>query len=310
MPSRIRAFVALALAAGASCVPEWNDDPALVRAQRIIAIEAEPPEALPGETVMLAAIAATPEGPMTAEVEWAFCLTPKPLAENGLVSATCVTDPHPAAAPLAPSVQVIVPSDACRLFGPETPPRVGADPPSRARDPDPTGGYYQPVRAAGVGLTTFGAVRVVCNLANAPLEAAVDLRRRYEVNRNPRLAELSAIVDGKLVALDALPSGRTVVLVARWDAATPERYLAFDPQLQAVRERRESMRVSWFVTAGTVVNHHTGRAEDDLETSVTTTWLPPPNGTARKRVHLWTVLRDSRGGVSAEHRELAPQPAP
>jgi hypothetical protein len=104
--------------------------------------------------------------------------------------------------------------------------------------------------------------------------------------------------------MDALPRDRAVTLVARWGASSAERYLAFDPGSQAVRERRESMRVSWFVTAGTIENHHTGRSEDDPETSVTTTWRPPPQPVSGGRVHLWAVLRDSRGGASAVYQEL------
>jgi hypothetical protein len=181
---------------------------------------------------------------------------------------------------------------------------MGAEPPVRARDPDSTGGYYQPVRAAGPGVDAIGAVRLVCALATAPPEVAADLRRRYQANQNPQLGELTALLDGQPVPMDALPPDRSVTLVARWAASSAEQYLAFDPGSQAIRERRESMRVSWFVTAGTIENHHTGRSEDDPETSVSTTWQPPTHPTAGERVHLWAVLRDSRGGASAVHREL------
>ena len=44
----------------------------------------------------------------------------------------------------------------------------------------------------------------------------------------------------------------------------------------------------------------------DSETSVSTTWRPPPEPMPGLPIHLWAVFRDSRGGVSAEHRELIP----
>jgi hypothetical protein len=53
------------------------------------------------------------------------------------------------------------------------------------------------------------------------------------------------------------------------------------------------MRVSWFVTGGSLADDVTGRAEDDLATTTETTWLAP---STRGVAHLWLVLRDRRGG--------------
>ena len=298
------------LVSAAGCVPTWSDDPALVAGPRILAITAEPPEAAPGSAVTLTAVVAGPEGPAAPGLEWAFCNTPRPLSENGPVDRDCATGPLPPAAPPAPSILANLPVEACRLFGPETPPRVGDRPPQRPRDPDPTGGYYQPVRAAGAGPVAFGAVRILCNLASAPLEAAVELRRRYRPNQNPRGAEISAVLDGQAVPLDAVPIDRSIELVARWSEEAAEVYLAFDPTAQALRERREAVRVSWYVTAGTIVPQKTGRAETDPATTVSTTWRPPPDARPGQPTFLWAVFRDSRGGVSAEHREIIPASAP
>ena len=199
---------ALALLAASSCAPAWSDEPALVTEPRIIALTANPPEAAPGVTVRLTAVAATPEGPAALPVEWSFCRTPKPLAENGAVHSVCVTDILPPVAPPGPAVEAPLPAEGCRLFGPETPPRSGDDPLPRPRDPNSTGGYYQPVRASGVGEVTFASVRLLRDLSSALIEVAVDLRQRYRRNENPPVPEVVASVDGAPVPLDALPPGR------------------------------------------------------------------------------------------------------
>ncbi len=54
------------------------------------------------------------------------------------------------------------------------------------------------------------------------------------------------------------------------------------------------MRLSWFATGGTLAVDASAVGEDDLATSVTTTWTTPGTGTA----WLWLVLRDSRGGFA------------
>lgn len=73
------------------------------------------------------------------------------------------------------------------------------------------------------------------------------------------------------VALDGMPSSARVALRVGWSA----------------------MRVSWFATGGTFDADKTGRAEDDPATTSDNLWTAPSPGV----VHLWIVLRDSRGGV-------------
>ena len=63
---------------------------------------------------------------------------------------------------------------------------------------------------------------------------------------------------------------------------------------QTVAPRRESMRVSWFSTAGTFDADRTGRTEAETETRTANGWLAPP---APGPATIWIVLRDSRGGV-------------
>ncbi|MBV8758804.1 MAG: hypothetical protein JO257_16065, partial [Deltaproteobacteria bacterium] len=172
--------------------------------------------------------------------------------------------------------------DACRTFGPDV---VSAG--YRPRDPDPTGGYYQPVRAttpdAGIA---FGFPRITCGLANAPGPVAHDYLTMYQPNANPVLHP---------IALAQAAASTDVTLTAAWDE--PESYLYYDPQSQSLVVRRESMRASWFATAGTLPVDATAVGEDDTATSATTTWHTPATPGP---VWLWVVLRDSRGGIATQ----------
>ena len=80
--------------------------------------------------------------------------------------------------------------------------------------------------------------------------------------------------------------------------------------------RRESLRVSWYVTGGQLCSDATGRSEDELAAEVAAAGrdeaAPSPPGhtsncwrapASAGEVRLWLVLRDSRGGASvSEHR--------
>lgn len=299
-----RALFASAALASASalfpaCRPDFGERASLVDRSVVLAVRGEPPEARPDEAVTYTLLVATPQGTLPSPpASWAHCATPKLLGENGAVSPACLRDGVRPIGDAPGAVVTAVPKDACALFGPETPPGD-----FRPRDPDPSGGYYQPVRATvaapGGPLVAFGFERVVCNLANASGEAAAELRARYALNRNPRLSPLEAREGGAPVALEAIPRGATIVLRASWPPEDAEAYVSFDVASQRVVERRESMRVSWFVTAGSLESDRTGRAEGELEAFTDNAWTAPDEpGTVR----LWTVLRDARGGVDfAEH---------
>ena len=97
------------------------------------------------------------------------------------------------------------------------------------------------------------------------------------------------------VALDAIPRGAKVMLRASWPEAAAERYVVYDLASRALAERRETLRASWFATAGTFENDRTGRAEDERETFTDNEWTAPSEP---RTVHLFVVLRDARGGVA------------
>ncbi|WP_394847793.1 hypothetical protein LZC95_10060 [Pendulispora brunnea] len=284
-----------------ACKPDLDERESSIESPRILAIVSEPPEARPGEAVQYTAVVATREGPeLGAPIQWAYCATPKLLTENGSVSPECTREGVRPLAASGPRITAPTLPDACALFGPDVPPGG-----FRPRDADGTGGYYQPLRASWAGLTAFARQRVTCNLANAPADVTLEFRRRYMVNKNPRLGELSARVGGEPRALDHLPLGRDVEFTVAWPPEDAESYVSVDPATQSIVPRREAMRVSWYATAGTFATDRTGRTEAELDTFTNNVWSIE---TAAPRIHLWVVLRDSRGGSAYAVTTLSVNP--
>ncbi len=281
--SRALALVVCGLTA---CDASLDQRLAIVREPRVIAVIAEPAEAKPGAQVTYTAVVASPDGPLAGSPSWAFCTAPKPPTQDNAVSDDCLTDDALIDLGAAPSVTAALPAAGCLLFGPDTAPGG-----FRPRDADPTGGYYQPVRAVLDELVAFGLSRITCKLPTAPPLVAHDYDVRYTANTNPTLDPL---------VLDAVPADRDVTLTASWPADAVESFLYYDPVAQALVIRREAMRVSWFATGGALAVDASAVAEDREETRVTTTWHTPAAGPA----WLWLVLRDSRGGIATQTRSI------
>ena len=279
--------VILVLACG--CQDALDQRLAIVKEPRVLAIVAEPPEVRPGNDVMLTALAGGPDGALEAVPAWSLCAAPKPPTEDNAVADGCLAD-QVVALGSAAAITATVPTDACRTFGPDV-----ASTGFRPRDPDPTGGYYQPVRADLAALdAAFGFARITCNLANAPGDVAQAYRTMYVANTNPTLDPLS--IDGA-PSTTTVPASSDVRLVASWPSDAVETFLYFDPDTQTLVTRRESMRVSWFATGGALAVDASAVAEDDPARSVTTTWqVPEVAGPAT----IWLVLRDSRGGIATQ----------
>ena len=277
----------------ASCQNALDQRLAIVTEPRVLAIVSEPPEVRPGNDVMLTVLAGGPDGVLTTIPAWSLCAAPKPPTEDNAVADGCLAD-QIVALGTAATITTTVPMDACRTFGPDV-----ASTGFRPRDPDPTGGYYQPIRADLQMIDpAFGFARITCNLANAPGDVAQLYKTTYVANTNPTLDPLS--IDG---APGTVPANTTVKLVASWPSDAVESFLYFDPDTQQLVTRRESMRLSWFATGGALAVDASAVAETDTTTSVTTTWHTPAAGAAT----LWIVLRDSRGGLATQTIALAVQ---
>jgi hypothetical protein len=279
------------LLALAGCQDALDQRLAIVREPRVLAIVSDPAEVKPGGAVAYSALVATPDGPATDPEHWALCVAPKAPTEDNAVSTDCTGDTSLLDLGAAQTVAAIVPAQACVLFGPDVPPGG-----FRPRDPDPTGGFYQPVRArlAG-GDLAFGFTRVTCKLANAPTDVAHDYDLHYAANANPTVA---------LAVPATVSAGSTVDLVASWPAEAAESFLYYDPQREELVPRREAMRVSWFATGGAIAVDASAVDETDDATSVSTTWRAP---TSPGSAWLWIVLRDSRGGIATQTMEVTVQ---
>lgn len=247
---------------------------AIVSEPRILAVVATPAEAKPGDAVAYAALVADANGPITDAVSYMNCTSPKPPTEDNSASVACV-----AGDALVPAG--MLPVDACATFGPDT-----VKPGFRPRDPDASGGFYQPVRVTTGDLLAIELSRVTCDLPNAPGPIAVDYKQHYVANANPVLHPL---------ALPAVHAGDDVTLSPSWDE--PETFLYFDQLNQVLVARREAMRVSYFATGGSIDVDASAVGEDDPAPSASTVWHAP---TVAGHQTIFLVLRDERGGVATQ----------
>ena len=272
-------------------MPSLGSGDWLVSAPRSVAVRAEPAEAAPGTAVTFTALIAAPPGSAgDAGVRWSFCTAPLPDTTDNAVSPACLEASALTPAGTGLVTTATLPADGCVMFGPDTS-AVGL----RPRDPDSTGGYYQPIRVDLPGADiTFGLVRIRCDLAGADSVTASAFAAEYQPNHNPVLEPLAAAMNGASSSLTAVAPGARVVLTASWPAASAETFAYFDPVSQTIVQQREAMQVAWYCSAGAFDTESTGRAANDFATTSDDGWAAPSTGGA---VRLWVVLRDSRGGV-------------
>ena len=250
--------------------------------------------------VTFSAVVASPGGTARdAPVVWSLCTEPRPLTENGSVSTACLRE-LPTVGEPGSGLQLRLPADACARFGPDTPPGD-----FRPRDPDATGGYYQPVAARLEGATTFGFERLRCNAASVSNQVAQDYATRYVPNLNPGSASLTAKISNALIPFDRIPTSAQVRLEVAWPEDAREEYLSIDVVSQSVVSLREAVQVSWFVTAGRLSTARTGSPPDDPAVTSGNLWVAPSKPGP---VYLWVILRDSRGGAAfaAQQVEVVP----
>jgi hypothetical protein len=313
----------------AACVPSFDDNLSLIEQPQVLAVQAEPAEAAPGESVQLRALVARADSNAQAPVlVWGLCLARKPLTELGPVNTVCIQ--APAAAPdsiialgSGVSVQATLPTDACRLFGPSLPEPMNGEPAGRPVDPDPTGGYYQPVTVTlkSDSVTTLGAVRIFCPPAGLDLDQAAAFNSNYRRNENPVLTSINIVDDGGIVralptssapALSVRP-GQVVEFQTEWAACSDadsctgaETFVTFNADTRQLDTKHESLRVSWYASAGTFAHFVTGRDEGEFAlTNTSNTWTAPQ---AAADAQIWLVLRDSRGGQSFRSFAVSVQP--
>jgi len=276
-----------------ACAPDLGTPASQLSRARIIAVQAEPAEARPGDEVAFRALYVAPIGdPDASALSWSLCTAPKPLSENDTVARACLEDLGVLVTVGAGAVvAAAIPDDTCQRFGPDPPSQKPGDPPLRPRDADITGGYYQPLRIDEAEETTFALERIRCSLADASAAVVVDFAARYTANRNPSISSLVALS----ASTNQIPRDSDILLRLDYTSDSAEVFPVLDPESRALVDRRESLRASWFVSAGTLALDRSGRDGSETETYVENTWHTP---TTPGPVSLWVVLRDSRGGVT------------
>ena len=217
--------------AGAGCAPGFDDRPSQIVGLQFLAVRADPAEAAPGQKIAYTALLVDASGERgDAAIDWAYCSEPKPQAELDDVATSCFvlqadyltslgTGPHAAGA---------LPANACRQFGPDVPDAMPGEPAGRPADPDPSGGYYQPVRlilpADGQYLLAAGEARLTCGLPGATSEIFQEFRKGYRPNQNPEIQALSVVAtpevpllpdDGMAPSFTVAP-GKELRLRAAW----------------------------------------------------------------------------------------------
>jgi hypothetical protein len=320
-----------------ACRPEVGPPISLVKWPSILAIKGEPAEAAPKTPVVYEVLAVDTSGPIPApgteidsSVLWSMCDQPKPPAESNSVSPNCLdANALPGVSgPTATSYSAAMPDGACTLFGPLTPPVPAGSPAIRPRDPDVTGGYYQPVRASLAipedrrrsGMATedtivaFGLERIYCGLANAPGSIGPVYAKTYHLNTNPQIAALTiqdasgSAIEVPRVADGGAPfvvsSSQAVAFSLSWTPDSVESYPVFDVLSRTLVSHRETMRASWYATGGTFDHDVTGRSETETETFSSNSWRPTAVGV----IHLWVVLHDSRGGTDFAAYDVQVEP--
>lgn len=281
-----------------SCFPEFEDRPYLLQEPTILAVRSTPAEVVPGRLVSVEALLATPSGELDGPLTWAYCVEPRRVEERTSVTAACLngsrleTIATPSAVPML--------SDACFKFGPISPPTSGDDEqPRRPSDPDPTGGFYVPVRAdyqpeSGKGARSFGFIRVRCDLAGATRDVFDAYQKGYTDNLNPQVNEL--LLDNQARNELVVSAGSTVNFSLAPNADDTEPYLVYSSFESALFDRVERLTVSWYVTEGTLSRASQSLTAESLAAGARfeTTWEAPSGAGA---VYGWAVLRDDRGGV-------------
>ncbi len=328
-----------------ACVPELDDRSFLVAGPSLLAITSTPAEAAPPAVVSYRALYVDEDGPRSADLAWAFCTARQALTDPGTVSPDCLAPGGAALTPLGsgPTASGALPSDGCRLFGPDPPDTVAGMPAGRPVDPDPTGGFYQPVRLLvrdPADVYSIGATRIACGLEGGTAALASEFAQSYRLNENPAIASLS--LGGTTITPDtpgAAPGatvshGASVTLHATWAACptTPvcgdgvcgidetaascpadctdpvgctgsEQYLVLDQATAALTTAREVITVSWYATGGTLADDTSGRTASEAGTPSLDNPWIAPAQPGD--VWVWLVVRDDRGGVGWQSYRIA-----
>jgi len=289
----VRSTVVMAAALLGACVPSFEDRPWLVDESRVLAVTVTPPEARPGELVTFGALVVDGDGQRSDPVGWNYCTRPRTAGERTGVTERCArgeslqTVSNPGA--LLP--------DACARFGPNTPPTEGDAPAQRPADPDPSGGYYLPIRADVGGdddALAFGFARVRCDLVGVTRAIFDDFEARYSANVNPIIHDVLYDDEPFTTVPAAATPGSVLTLSVALTAESFEDYVVYVAADGAIEARIETLTVRWYVTDGELSLGEASASPASREASQVD-WIAPDSAGP---VSGWVVVADDRGGLA------------
>lgn len=218
------------------------------------------------------------------------------------MSTNCTLAQNNALVPFASdAIQAMgaIPTDACHIFGPDVPTTMMDEPPGRPVDPDPTNGYYQPMRLLPTDdpTTTIERTHLSYDLTNGTSQDRADFMRRYRANRNPAPSAIDLALPNGTISVDAtqptpaaisMSAGAHVTITMHWTECSSaldqlgtdsypdaKPYLAYDNARTSLVERHKAIRMSWYTTNGTLDHDQTSVAASDATTSTDDTWVAP-----------------------------------
>jgi hypothetical protein len=277
------ALAALAAAALGGCAKFDLGDAALVDGLRLLGVQAEPPEVLPGAPVELTAWVVDSHGGGVA-VDWYACFLPS----NGLAHDGCTDADRSGVVALGsgPAISMTAPALDPTIAGP----------------PDATFGVFLPIvvhvtSSDGDTLEAIYRLRVRMTAPpGCPLAPPYPKNMHCEPNTNPAFSDIEPLGgDGPAVQAHA---GQIWALLAHYTADSDEEYRLPDGPEPVVPER---LTTQWFATAGTFPDMPVGGTA--VQKLTLDRELPPSGGT----VDLWVVGHDDRGGTGMLHRQLVLQ---
>jgi len=268
-------LIAVVAALAGGCTEEDLSDASFVSGLRILGAQAEPPEAMPGDTVKLTAWVVDTKGG-NIDVTWSACMLPS----NGLANAGCTDGSGNGLVALgsgATSSFVVPPLDADTL-GPT----------------DATAGVYLPIviHASAPDASADAIYRLRIRISAPP---GCTLLPPYDPgcapNHNPSIDRIDPLLDEGTP--NVTHEGISWAMIARYSADSAEEYEIPSTTQPIVFDR---LTTQWFATAGTFPNQPVGGTA--VQKLTMDRALPPSGGT----IDLWVVGHDDRGGTTMAHR--------
>ena len=278
-------WLALAAVALTACDDESLDPAWLVKSFRVLAVVTEPPDALPGETVRIHLVYADrPGASRPVSAFWQVC-------EGPLVQSTA--------------------GQACAAGTP----LVGLDPEFTVPVAATSASSWVAVGYACAGGTIAidpGTHNVQCNGGEGMAFYRTIWRRQPPGNHNPAVAHV--LLDGVELGI-ATPGSVRVCTTARDACPSHTLVVAFAPDARelvsiaqpdgTLLQRPESLISEFIVDGGELDGAFRSDGDADSSARHTNTFKAPATP---GDVHLWVLVRDGRGGISATTRALRVEP--